>query len=201
MTRNERSMRREDQTGYDGSVSTDKPQDKSADTASSDEAKDRSVDEAGTPDINAFEIRDDAVKLQYELLGIIDSKAAALLSFDAVALASLSIWLGYIPLNYMHFTLDVVFIMLLVSCLCLLMIISLRWATAADNETSLNAIRNTRTKFYSAAWKLSLSGIGAILVESIVHTYGTILIATDTCGSKCGSFYSEKVFGNLDYNP
>jgi hypothetical protein len=56
------------------------------------------------------------VKNQYELLNILDSKASALLTFNAIALASISIWLGYVPLNYLHLALDLIFIVLLLSC-------------------------------------------------------------------------------------
>jgi hypothetical protein len=150
-------------------------------------------------DRQAFETREEAVKLQYELLSILDSKASALLTFDAVALASLSIWLGYIPLNYMHLSLDLVFLAMLFSCVVLLTIIWLRWASDADDESRLNEIREVRTARYRLAWRLSLSGMTMIIIVSVVHTAGTALIATNHCSTTCRYFYSENVFGNLDY--
>lgn len=147
----------------------------------------------------AFETRDEAVKLQYELLGILDSKASALLTFDALALASLSIWLGYIPLNYMHLALDVAFLIFLASCIALLIIIWLRWANQQDDEERLNATRVLRTTCYRVAWRLSLAGMICIVLVSLVHTWGTTLIATDHCSEACRVFYSEGVFGNFDY--
>lgn len=146
-----------------------------------------------------FETRNDAVKLQYELLGILDSKASALLSFDALALATLTIWLAYIPLNFMHFILDLVFLSMLLSCILLLRIIWLRWAKGSDDEESLNALRVRRTRYYQGAWRLALGGILAIVAVSAVHTVGTWLEATGTCGDRCSYFYSEEIFGNIDY--
>lgn len=153
-----------------------------------------------TPPVGEFEIRDEAVRLQYELLGILDSKAAALLGFDALALAGVSIWLGYVPLNYLHLVLDIVFVTLLLSCALLLIIIWLRWAHPGDNERSLDRIRLLRTKFYRNAWYLSGASVAILIAASGVHTVGTILIATNNCGSGCSSFYSDRVFGNLDYD-
>lgn len=147
-----------------------------------------------------FETRDEAVKLQYELLGILDSKASALLTFDALALASLSIWLGYIPLNFMHLALDVAFLIFLASCIALLVIIWLRWANQQDDEDRLNATRVLRTKCYRAAWTLSFAGMIVIVLVSLVHTWGTTLIATDNCSQACSDFYSEDIFGNIDYH-
>lgn len=147
----------------------------------------------------AFEIRDEAVKLQYELLGILDSKAAALLGFDALALAGVSIWLGYVPLNYLHLVLDFVFITLLLSCALLLMIIWLRWAHPGDTEQTLDRIRRIRTKFYRSAWLLSAASVFILIAASVVHTVGTILVATNNCDQECTSFYSDNVSGNLDY--
>ena len=146
-----------------------------------------------------FETRSEAVKLQYELLGILDSKASALLTFDAVLLASLSIWLGYIPLNYMHAALDVAFAVLLISCGSLLIIIWLRWATNQEDEHRLNLIRVMRTRCYHFSWRLSLASILVVLAVSCIHTVGTFLVATNSCSVNCQAFYSEDVFGNLDY--
>lgn len=152
-----------------------------------------------TPPGSAFETRQDAIKLQYELLGILDSKASALLTFDAMALATLSIWLGYIPLNYMHLSIDFVFLLFLASCVFLLSIIWLRWATAHEDEEKLNATRVIRTRCYRVAWWLALLGIVSVIGISTVHTLGTFLITTDLCGETCTWFYSEEIFGNVDY--
>lgn len=158
------------------------------------------VFEGGVPSkLSPFEIRAESIKLQYELLSILDSKASALLTFDAIALTSLSIWLGYIPLNYMHAALDIVFLCMLVSCGSLLFIIWLRWASNEEDEVVLNEIRVRRTRHYQFSWYLSVVGIAAIVIVSLVHTTGTFLISTDNCGPTCQYFFSERVFGNLDY--
>jgi len=146
-----------------------------------------------------LENRNSAVQRQYELLSILDSKASALLGFDALALASIAVWLGYVPLNYMHLMLDVVFVLLLLSCVCLLQIVRLRWARSNETEATLDGTRTLRTRYYRTAWVLSLVSVVVVIAVSLVHTYGTLLVATDSCGPVCSRFYSGKVFGNLDY--
>jgi len=142
-----------------------------------------------------------AIDKQYELLNILDSKASALLTFNAIALASISIWLGYVPLNFLHLSLDLVFVVLLLSCAGLLRIIWLRWASTRENVEALDRIRQARTGHYRLAWILSFGSIICLIAISLVHLTGTLLIATDNCQSRCQVFYSEKVFGNLDYHP
>src|SRR3712207_4155744 len=87
----------------------------------------------GSTEMNRFELRNADVKDQYELLNILDHKASALLTFNAVALASISIWLGYVSLNFLHLALDLVFLALLFSCTTLLRIIWLRWASVHED--------------------------------------------------------------------
>ncbi len=99
-----------------------------------------------------------AIQRQYELLNILDAKAAALLTFNALSLTAIAVWLGYVPLNFLHLSLDLVFLALLTSCAFLL----------------------------------------AIAVTAI-HTVGTTLVAVDLCGEACQVFFSDQVFGNLDY--
>jgi hypothetical protein len=139
------------------------------------------------------------VKNQYELLNILDSKASALLTFNALGLASISIWLGYVPLNYLHLALDLIFIVLLVSCGLLLRIIWLRWAAIQEEVDVLNRVRQDRTRHYRLAWKLSIGSVAWLVLISTVHAVGTAMVSTDICGPLCSKFYSEKVFGNLDY--
>jgi hypothetical protein len=139
------------------------------------------------------------VKNQYALLNILDGKASALLTFNAIALASISIWLGYVPLNYLHLALDLVFIVLLLSCGLLLRIIWLRWAAIQEHVDVLDRVRQDRTRHYRLAWKLSIGSVICLILISIVHALGTAMVSTDTCGPLCRYFYSEKIFGNLDY--
>lgn len=147
-----------------------------------------------------LENTDDNIRSQYELLNILDGKASALLTFNAIALASISIWLGYVPLNFLHLALDVVFIVLLVSCASLLRIIWLRWAELQEKVEELDKVRRDRTEHYRRAWKLSIGSVIFLIAISVVHLIGTALVATDSCGSVCTRFYSEDIFGNLDYS-
>lgn len=137
---------------------------------------------------------------QYELLNILDGKASALLTFNAIALASISIWLGYVPLNYLHLALDTIFIAMLVSCAMLLRIVWIKWATGHENLTELELVRSRRTRDYRIAWRVSMAAVICLIAVSITHAIGTALIATGHCGDACRSFYSQDVFGNLDYS-
>lgn len=146
-----------------------------------------------------FENVDDNIRSQYELLNILDGKASALLTFNAIALASISIWLGYVPLNFLHLALDMIFLVLLLSCASLLRIIWLRWAAVQEKVEQLDKVRLDRTEHYRLSWKLSIGSVICLIAVSIVHSIGTALVATDSCSAICTRFYSEDIFGNLDY--
>ena len=144
------------------------------------------------------ELADESIKDQYALLSILDGKSAGLLAFNTIFLTSLSVWLGYVPLNFMHLALDTVFLTLLTSCAFLLGVICLRWSRPGETAAELNSVRETRTKRYRIAWVISAGSIGAVIVISFVHTVGTALTAFNSCGATCTWFYGEAVFGNLD---
>lgn len=146
-----------------------------------------------------LENADQKVAHQYELLNILDNKAAALLTFNAIALASISIWLSYVPLNVMHLSLDAIFIALLVSTAVLLLIIWIRWSTGSETDSSLDRVRLSRTKLYRLAWRLSIASVVCLIIVSVIHIVGTTLVVFGLCGDVCQVFYSEAVFGNLDY--
>lgn len=146
-----------------------------------------------------LEISNDSVRGQYELLNILDGKASALLSFNGIFLAVLSIWLGYVPLNYLHLALDAVFILLLASSSLLLSVIWLRWSTLSETVAELDAVRRSRTKRYQRAWTLAQLSVAAVILISIAHMAGTALQSTGTCGETCAWIYGPEVFGNVDY--
>ena len=145
-----------------------------------------------------LEIEDQDISNQYELLTILDGKASALLAFNSIFLASISIWLGYVPPNYLHVTLDMVFLLLLVSCFLLLQVIWLRWSRLEETSDDLDKIRKTRTTCYQGAWRISAFCIATVFAVTLVHTAGTFLQAIDQCGAPCQVFFGEAVFGNLD---
>jgi hypothetical protein len=137
---------------------------------------------------------------QYDLLNILDSKASALLTFNAVGLTALAVWLGYIPLNLLHLSLDLVFLALLISCAFLLAIIGLRWASKSTDVEVLNELRRRRSRHYRVAWVIAIASVLCVIVVSAIHLVGTALIAFGLCGDICQTFYSSNVFGNLDYS-
>lgn len=105
---------------------------------------------------------DDNIKDQYALLSILDGKSSGLLAFNTIFLTSISVWLGYVPLNFMHLALDVVFLTLLVSCAFLLGVIRLRWSRPGESVAELNRVRALRTRRYRFAWTMSAASIGAV---------------------------------------
>jgi hypothetical protein len=111
-----------------------------------------------------LETSDENIKEQYELLNIVDGKSSGLLTFNAIFLASISVWLGYVPLNYLHLSLDIVFLALLVSCAFLLRVIWLKWSTPGQPADELNELRLRRTKRYRAAWVISAASVGAVII-------------------------------------
>jgi len=145
-----------------------------------------------------LELEDPNIKHQYDLLNILDAKSTSLLAFNTVFLTCISVWLGYVPLNYMHLVLDIVFLILLTSCGVLLTIIWLRWSEIGDAVAALDLIRQRRTRRYRIAWILSALSICSVFVVTVIHTIGTALTTTENCGQVCSRFYNEKVFGNLD---
>ncbi|MCF1504681.1 hypothetical protein L0F51_13075 [Afifella sp. H1R] len=136
---------------------------------------------------------------QYELLTILDGKASCLLSFNAILLAALSIWLGYIPLNFLHLSLDVVFILLLLSSLCLLRVIHLKWSDGDRTAPELDEARHIRSDYYLVAWRMTAAGTLIVILVSSIHTIGTALTAIDRCDGACARLFDQRVFGNLDY--
>jgi hypothetical protein len=145
-----------------------------------------------------MELTDEDIRNQYALLSILDGKSAGLLAFNTIFLATISVWLGYVPPNFMHLALDLVFLGLLASCTILLGVIQLRWSRVGESTSELNQVREVRTKRYRKAWLTSVACVCAVIVISLVHTFGTALIATRACGPTCAWFYGEEVFGNLD---
>lgn len=145
-----------------------------------------------------LETFDKNIKEQYELLNILDGKSSGLLTFNAIFLASISVWLGYVPLNYLHLSLDIVFLALLISCAFLLGVIWLEWSDPRISTEKLNQLRLRRTTRYKTAWVISAASVGAVIIITIVHTFGTAKTASGSCEAACAQFYSQDVFGNLD---
>jgi hypothetical protein len=137
----------------------------------------------------------------YENLSVLDSKASGLLTFNAVGLAAIAVWLSYVPLNFMHLILDTVFVLLIGSCLLCLQVVVVYWAPSShlsDAESfrrALLALRNQRTGTFRRAWVTSLISIGLLLGVSVVHTVGTLMIATGTCEETCRSVFGEDALG------
>ncbi len=145
-----------------------------------------------------FETTDTNVRSFYDLLNIIDNKAAGLLTFNALLLATISVWLGQVSLNFLHLFLDLAFLALLGSCFLLLPIIWLHWSQSTD-AGELKKLRTRRTCLYRVSWWFAMTGVVIVILVSVVHTVGTGLKAFGGCKSGlCAEIYSPDIFGNLD---
>jgi len=137
----------------------------------------------------------------YSNLSIIDSKASSLLTFNAIGLTVLAVWLQNIPPNWLHFTLDVIFVVFLISSSYCLRTVWLFWSPPSDyldcdtQTLKLLEKRDFRTKLYHAAWKMSSVAVASLLLISIFHGIGTYLIAAEICGDTCQRIFSQDNWG------
>ena len=142
----------------------------------------------------------------YGCLSIIDQKSSSLLTFNAIGLASLAVWLGYVPLNWLHFSLDIIFLLFLVSCCLCLLVVTLHWSSVAElrdlrqQTETLLAKRDSRTAQYRRALCISSLCVVLLVVVSSVHAVGTLLMASDNCPPSCQEFYGRESWG-IDYRP
>lgn len=116
----------------------------------------------------------------YDALSILDAKASSLLTFNAVGLTALAIWLANIPLNAFHLALDLAFLGFLASCALCLKIVSLHWVSTADLNADdsypvkLLEIRDARTVLYRWAWLLAVLAVAVTGLAAIHHTFETL---------------------------
>jgi len=146
----------------------------------------------------------DTVASLYGHLSIIDSKASSLLTFNAIGLTAISIWLEYVPLNFLHLTLDGIFVALLASCILCLAAVFLYWVR--DDRLSdprfigiLKKKIRIRTRVYVCAWSLSLASVTLLIVVSSLHMYDSYLQVTQLCNEDCESLLDSEQWRNLDY--
>lgn len=116
----------------------------------------------------------------YDALSILDAKASSLLTFNAVGLTALAIWLANIPLNFFHLTLDLAFLGFLGSCALCLKIVWLHWVSTEDLNTddtypvTLLEVRDSRTVLYRWAWVLAVSAVAVTGLAAVHHTFETL---------------------------
>jgi len=116
----------------------------------------------------------------YDALGILDGKASSLLTFNAVGMTALAVWLEKIPLTGFHLTLDLAFLCFLVSCGLCLKIVWLYWistdelAKAETQPVGLLKLRDSRTLLYRWAWLLAVCAVAVTTVAAIYHTSQTL---------------------------
>jgi len=133
----------------------------------------------------------------YGNLSILDSKASSLLTFNAIGLTALAVWLEYIPQNWFHFVLDFTFVLFLLSCALCLITVWVYWSPPEHFQKpdlqmqTLLAKRNQRTSLYRLAWLLSSVAVVVLTFASVFHGFGTLLKASGNCGELCEKIFSE----------
>lgn len=120
-----------------------------------------------------IETKNPDVKNQYELLNILDGKASALLTFNAIFMAIVSIKFDVGQRANINSMYALTFFGLAVSCLLILQVIRLRWVKLEDvkNEpvAHLERTRKKRTLFYRCAWYIAAA---CIVLVGCVQIYG-----------------------------
>ena len=143
----------------------------------------------------------------YGMLSVLDSKASSLMAFNAIGLTALAVWLEGLPLNWLHFSLDLVFLLFLISAATCFFVVRVHWSPAAHlnrSELQMQDLldeRDHRTHLYRWAWWLAILAVGLFLMVSAVHTGGTLLRAAGECGKTCAAVYSEEVWGRKEPAP
>lgn len=137
----------------------------------------------------------------YAHLSIIDSKSSALLTFNAIGLAVLAIWLEGIPPNLFHLYLDIVFVLVLVSCGFLLLTVKIYWDSSSANKSGGKSVaallkkKRNRTDLYKAAWWISAISIFILTVLSVLHGIHTWKHSAGLCEPNC--IHMEGAWGHI----
>jgi hypothetical protein len=140
----------------------------------------------------------------YGNLTILDGKTASLLTFNALGLAVLAVWLTRIPPNKLHAVLDLVFIVFLISCALCLATVNVFWSPTSHFRaeqfqlTELIRKRNQRTRFYRGAWRTLWLAVLVLIGVSLFHGAGTALRALGRCQSSCQELFSESQWGTAE---
>lgn len=142
-----------------------------------------------------------------ECLTICNAKATTLLTFNAIALAILAIWLNNtkfyprgekVVLSVFHFSLDILSILFLISCLGCLYNTKILWPNGAyTNKNSLiNYIveLDKRTFVHRFSLTLTVSGVIFMLITSSLHSYESYSFWFDIDkNSQCQKFSDQSL--------
>jgi hypothetical protein len=150
---------------------------------------------------DAFDAPHERVEILYRDLSVIDGKSASLLTFNSIGLAVLAVWLTGVPANGFHLSLDVVFLILLVSSALLLPAVRVFWSRAhqyRENEDHIRLlvrIREFRTRMYMLAWRFSMFSILLLTLLTVLHSGHTLQHVLGRCGTTCQ--HVEGAFGHV----
>lgn len=111
----------------------------------------------------------------YESLGILDSKASALLTFNGIALAALAIWMEGSATGVQHMLLDLAFLLSLASSGFCLWVNWIQWESTdqlrqkEQHAVHLLELRDKRTRSYRSAWSLAAVSVALVVVVTSMH--------------------------------
>ncbi len=147
-----------------------------------------------------YEYENEDSRQKYEMLNAIDGKSASILSFNALILAGISIWLTQIPQNYFHLVLDIIFLSILYSCYKILDTTILFWkghspgAEQPDEGTLEGKVTGRTISVNSAQW-ISKASIVVVMLLCAIHTFDTLLRATNSCPNWCEVYFGHEYLG------
>lgn len=138
-------------------------------------AEERKRHVAALRDVVGDSVHDRLFAFIYDNLSILDSKASSLLSFNAIGLAVLTIFIT--DAEHLLIALAYYFCMLLLlaSCVMCLTIVRVHWSTTEDISAvdahieKLLSVRRIRTTWYRTAWVLALGTIFLFVLVTLVQ--------------------------------
>lgn len=130
-------------------------------------------------DLDEHFSRKETLGLVRDMLTVLNGKSASLLTFNAIALASLSVWAGNTSidttrvLSIFHLCLDLIYLLFLVSSVICLYNASVLWSgrDALSEKKILRYLktRDERTFMHRLSLRISISAVVALIALSVFH--------------------------------
>lgn len=142
-------------------------------------------------DLDKHFSRKEILGLVRDMLTVLNGKSASLLTFNAIALASLSVWAGNTSidttkvLSIFHLCLDLVYLLFLVSSVICLYNASVLWSgrDALSEEKILRYLktRDERTFMHRLSLRISISAVVALIALSAFHISVVMAYVSGRC--------------------
>lgn len=156
-------------------------------------------------DLDEHFSRKEILALVRDMLTVLNGKSASLLTFNAIALASLSVWASNTSidagtaLSFFHLCLDVVYLLFLLSSVVCLYNASVLWsgrdALSEDKILRYLRTRDDRTAMHRMSLAISLWAVGILIVLSVLHVAVVSAYALGVCADRQASLC---ILGRMD---